>query len=150
MCAARTSLCDIDLLECLNKTYVFRQDFCPNNIGGGLFSVVTKNVKCGTTGITCSKSVIVSIKVWALLVNICNLHQLRKHDRKLWLNQGRIQGNDWFDRPPPPLKPRKVTSFTMILCNSENSIRDIRQFASIVLLKQSCEVYFISLTVVNL
>jgi len=29
-------------------------------------------------------------------------------------------------RSPPPLKPKKVTFFTMILNNSENSIRDIR------------------------
>jgi len=27
-----------------------------------------------------------------------------------------------------PLKPTKVTFFTMILCNSENSVRDIRPF----------------------
>jgi len=27
-----------------------------------------------------------------------------------------------------PLKPKKVTLFTMILCNSENNIRDIRPF----------------------
>jgi len=30
--------------------------------------------------------------------------------------------------PIAPLKPMKVTSFTMILHNSENSIRDIRPF----------------------
>jgi len=40
------------------------------------------------------------------------------------LKQGRIQcgGNR------PPLKPTKASSFTMILCNSQNSIHDIRPF----------------------
>jgi len=38
--------------------------------------------------------------------------------------QGRIRGVV----DSPALKPTKVTSFTMILCNSENSIRDIRPF----------------------
>jgi len=33
-------------------------------------------------------------------------------------------GSDWGDYPP--LKPTKVTLFTMILYNSENSICDIR------------------------
>ena len=37
------------------------------------------------------------------------------------LNQGRIQG-----ARSPPIKPTKATSFTMILYNSENSIRDVR------------------------
>jgi len=27
-----------------------------------------------------------------------------------------------------PLKPKKVTLFTMVLCNSENNIRDIRPY----------------------
>jgi len=38
--------------------------------------------------------------------------------------QGRIQGGDWG----APLIPAKVTFFTMILHNSENSIYDIRPF----------------------
>ena len=41
--------------------------------------------------------------------------------------QGWIQGGEWGDRPPP-LKPTKVTLFTTILDNSENSIRDRRSF----------------------
>jgi len=48
----------------------------------------------------------------------------------------------------PPLKPTKVTSFTMILYNSENNIRKIKAFLpSIVLSQQCCEVHVISLTV---
>ena len=39
------------------------------------------------------------------------------------VDQGRIQGGgSWSDRPP--LKRTKVTFFTKILHNSENSIRD--------------------------
>jgi len=41
-------------------------------------------------------------------------------------NQGRIRGGNWGNRPP--LKPKKVTLFTMILCISESNICDIRQF----------------------
>jgi len=37
-------------------------------------------------------------------------------------SRGGSKGGDW------PLKPTKVTLFTMILYNSENSIRDIRPF----------------------
>ena len=33
----------------------------------------------------------------------------------------------------PPQKPTKVTLFTMILYNSENSIRDVRPFMTAVL-----------------
>jgi len=44
-----------------------------------------------------------------------------------------------------PLKPVKVTLFTMILYNLENSIRDVEPFLPFtVLLQQSCEVYLIS------
>jgi len=35
------------------------------------------------------------------------------------------EGGDWVISP---LKPTKVTVFIMILCNSQNSIRDIRPF----------------------
>jgi len=41
--------------------------------------------------------------------------------------QGWIQGGDRPNRPPP-LKPMKVTLLTMILYNSEKSIRDIKPF----------------------
>jgi len=37
------------------------------------------------------------------------------------------QNNERLGRSPP-LKPTKVTLFTMILYNTENSIRDIRPF----------------------
>ena len=61
-------------------------------------------------------------------------------------NQGRIQR-----RAIASLKPTQVTLFTMILKNSENSICDIRPFCRpFFLSQQSCEVYFISLAVVNL
>jgi len=49
-----------------------------------------------------------------------------------------------------PLKPTKVTLLTMIFCNSEYSIRGFKaNLPSSVLSQQCCEVYFISLTVVN-
>ena len=47
-----------------------------------------------------------------------------------------------------PLKPAKVTLFTIILYNPENNIRDMRQILpSIVMSQQCCEVHFISLAV---
>ena len=48
----------------------------------------------------------------------------------------------------PTLKPTKVTLFTIISYNSENSIRDIK--SCIALSQQFCEVYFISLTATKL
>jgi len=39
--------------------------------------------------------------------------------------RGRIRGGNWGNRP---LKPTKVTLFTVILFNWEKSIRDIRPF----------------------
>ena len=42
--------------------------------------------------------------------------------------QGRIQGSDWGDRTPPHVKPKKVTFCTMLLYNSENSIRYLKPF----------------------
>nr|XP_009860490.2 von Willebrand factor isoform X1 [Ciona intestinalis] len=42
--------------------YVLATDYCPNNPGGGLFSITTKNVLCGSTGLTCSKTVVITIK----------------------------------------------------------------------------------------
>lgn len=33
------------------------QDYCGHNSSRGTFSVVTENVPCGTTGITCSKAI---------------------------------------------------------------------------------------------
>jgi len=40
---------------------------------------------------------------------------------------GQIQGGDWGNLPGA-LKPKKVTLFTIILYNSENSIHDTRPF----------------------
>jgi len=50
---------------------------------------------------------------------------------KVWASaraseQGRIQEGDWGDRSPQ--KNYELTSFTMIGCNSENSIRNTRLF----------------------
>jgi len=59
-----------------------------------------------------------------------------------------MQGRIWREESLH-LKPMKLTLFTMISYYSENSIRDIRPFLSIVLPHQCHEVYFISLTVVN-
>jgi len=42
--------------------------------------------------------------------------------------RGRIQGGAIGESRSPHLKPTKVTSFTIILNNSENSISDIRPF----------------------
>jgi len=48
------------------------------------------------------------------------------------------------------LKPTKVTFFTMILYNSESTIRDIKSiWTPIVLSQQCCEIYFMYLTVAN-
>ena len=49
-----------------------------------------------------------------------------------------------------PPKTYELTLFTMILYDSENRIRNTRPFlSSIVLWQKFCEVYFISLKVVN-
>ena len=53
--------------------------------------------------------------------------QSRSLFQQLWhALRGGSRGGDWGDRSP--LKPMKVTFFTMILNNLENSIRDIRPF----------------------
>ncbi|KAB1251549.1 Mucin-2 [Camelus dromedarius] len=38
-------------------SYVAVQDYCGQNSSLGSFSIVTENVPCGTTGVTCSKSI---------------------------------------------------------------------------------------------
>ncbi|KAG8522065.1 Mucin-2, partial [Galemys pyrenaicus] len=38
-------------------SYVAAQDYCGQNASLGSFSVVTENVPCGTTGVTCSKAI---------------------------------------------------------------------------------------------
>jgi len=54
-----------------------------------------------------------------LATGLCN------HRLKTWGDtQGRIQGGDH----PLPIKPTKITLFTLILYNSENNIRDVRSF----------------------
>ncbi|NXO00105.1 MUC2 protein, partial [Rhinopomastus cyanomelas] len=40
-----------------NCEYVATQDFCGDNNSGGSFSIITENVPCGTTGVTCSKAI---------------------------------------------------------------------------------------------
>ncbi|XP_075568552.1 mucin-2 [Pelecanus crispus] len=37
--------------------YVATQDFCGDKNSSGLFSIITENVPCGTTGVTCSKAI---------------------------------------------------------------------------------------------
>ncbi|KAK2536635.1 hypothetical protein Q9233_003050 [Columba guinea] len=37
--------------------YVATQDFCGDKNSGGSFSIITENVPCGTTGVTCSKAI---------------------------------------------------------------------------------------------
>jgi len=49
------------------------------------------------------------------------------NDANICTQQGRIQREGRADRSPS-LKPTKVTLFTMIMYNSENSIRDMRPF----------------------
>jgi len=56
---------------------------------------------------------------------------------------GSKEAGDWGDRPP--LKPTKVTLFTMILYNSENSIRDIRPFCHPLFCRSSSAKYTSSL-----
>ncbi|XP_062054488.1 mucin-2 [Lepus europaeus] len=38
-------------------SYVAVQDYCGQNSSGGSFSIITENVPCGTTGVTCSKAI---------------------------------------------------------------------------------------------
>ncbi|XP_069823957.1 mucin-2-like [Dendropsophus ebraccatus] len=40
-----------------NCEFVAAQDYCATDSSGGSFSVLTENIPCGTTGVTCSKSV---------------------------------------------------------------------------------------------
>ncbi|XP_075692869.1 mucin-2-like [Rhinoderma darwinii] len=40
-----------------NCEFVAAQDYCETDNSGGSFSVLTENIPCGTTGVTCSKSV---------------------------------------------------------------------------------------------
>ncbi|XP_056384155.1 mucin-2-like [Hyla sarda] len=40
-----------------NCEFVAAQDYCETESSGGSFSVLTENIPCGTTGVTCSKSV---------------------------------------------------------------------------------------------
>ena len=47
-------------------------------------------------------------------------------------NQGRIQ-KGWLEQSPPPLKPIKVTLFTMILHNLKHNIRDTEPLFSLIL-----------------
>uniref|UniRef100_A0A8C0R338 Mucin 2, oligomeric mucus/gel-forming n=1 Tax=Canis lupus dingo TaxID=286419 RepID=A0A8C0R338_CANLU len=38
-------------------SYVAAQDYCGHNASLGSFSIITENVPCGTTGVTCSKAI---------------------------------------------------------------------------------------------
>ncbi|XP_010081988.1 PREDICTED: mucin-2-like, partial [Pterocles gutturalis] len=40
-----------------NCEYAATQDFCGDGNSGGSFSIITENVPCGTTGVTCSKAI---------------------------------------------------------------------------------------------
>ncbi|KAM4017432.1 mucin-5B-like [Anomaloglossus baeobatrachus] len=42
-----------------NCEFVAAQDYCETNSSGGSFRVRTENIPCGTTGVTCSKSITV-------------------------------------------------------------------------------------------
>jgi len=48
-----------------------------------------------------------------------------------------------------PPKTYELTLFTMIVYNSENSIRNTKLFCHPFLSQKCCEVYFITLNVVN-
>lgn len=41
------------------------QDFCGQNSSSGSFSIITENVPCGTTGVTCSKAIKIFLGVSA-------------------------------------------------------------------------------------
>lgn len=41
------------------------QDYCGQNSSLGSFSIITENVPCGTTGVTCSKAIKIFIGVSA-------------------------------------------------------------------------------------
>jgi len=72
----------------------------------------------------------------------CTPHIHVARDRS---GQGRIQGGTIRAIAPP--KPTKVTLFTLIFYNSENSIRDVRPFCRRFLWQQCCHVYFIPVTI---
>lgn len=41
------------------------QDYCSRSSGQGSFSIITENVPCGTTGVTCSKAIKIFLGVSA-------------------------------------------------------------------------------------
>lgn len=41
------------------------QDYCGRNASSGSFSIITENVPCGTTGVTCSKAIKIFLGVSA-------------------------------------------------------------------------------------
>lgn len=41
------------------------QDYCGQNSSSGSFSIMTENVPCGTTGVTCSKAIKIFLGVSA-------------------------------------------------------------------------------------
>jgi len=85
----------------------------------------------------------------------CCLHALVTFDYVIVISvfvrkrpEANPERGDWSNRSP--LKPTKVSLFTILLYNSENSIRDIRPFCRPLFChNMCCEVYFISHTVVN-
>ncbi|NXM14923.1 MUC2 protein, partial [Ploceus nigricollis] len=49
--------------------YVATQDFCGDKNSSGSFSIITENVPCGTTGVTCSKAIKMFLGVMKTLSN---------------------------------------------------------------------------------
>jgi len=70
----------------------------------------------------------VALQYWLSLFSLCRRTYELQHSLDLaLLTRGGSRRSCWGDRAPP-LKPKKLTFFTMIFYNSENSIRDITLF----------------------
>jgi len=65
--------------------------------------------------------------------------------RKIWLDQqGRIQGGDWGDRPLQNLRKYDFIHHDFAQVGKQH-----KAIVPSIVLSQCCDVYFISLTVVN-
>ncbi|KAM3920273.1 mucin-5AC-like [Leptodactylus fuscus] len=58
--------------------YTLTQDHCSPNDNSSLFRIVTENVPCGTTGVTCSKSIKIFMKNYELILDDDRLNVAQK------------------------------------------------------------------------
>ncbi|XP_056307306.1 mucin-2-like, partial [Danio aesculapii] len=64
-------------------SYIAAQDFCGN--ATGQFQVITENIPCGTTGTTCSKSVLIQLGETSLRLSDGTVSDLYM-ERDIWIN----------------------------------------------------------------